>query len=108
MKYTSTTIMESGGNGQFEGSFSIDTGSETINIADELLTTYEVAKSRAESIFLEQGFNTKVVSIEIAHVNNMEIGDAVELDSTLYVIDSMEYYIDGVKTKVKISSKRWE
>ncbi len=108
MKYTSTTITESGGNGQFEGSFDIATGSETINVTDELLTSNEVAKSRAESIFLEQGYNTKVVSIEIAHIDNVSVGDITEINSILYVIENIEDYTEGIKTKLRISAKRWE
>ena len=87
-KYYSTTIPDGSDNtnNQIEVAFEMARGTEDITIVDELLTTLDVAKDRAESTFLEQSYITKQLTVKTFHIDEVNIGDIVQIDLVNYKV----------------------
>lgn len=108
-KYQSTLIPLGTGNTnkEVEVTFEMGRGTETITIRDELLTSYDVAKARAESIFLEQSYITQMVTIRTFHIDGIELGDTATVDGIKYKIVSITETMEWAKIPMTISMKRW-
>jgi hypothetical protein len=107
-KVFSDTIEDVITNRQYEGSFSCDRGTETITINDEMLTTFEVTKKRAEAEFLTQSYIEKAVTVMTYHIDGINIGDLVEVDGVVYFITGITDNLDGVKATMQITARRYE
>lgn len=108
-KYHSVVIPDTATNtnNQIEASFEMARGTEEITINDELITDYEVAKVRAESIFLEQSYHIEQLHIETFHIDEINIGDICSVGAVLYKIERITDKIEGAKVKMAITMKRW-
>lgn len=112
-KYSSTTVSEDSvtvhpTNEEISLSFDIARGSSTVSINEPLLTNYEVAEARATSIFLDSSYTTKRVVVETYHIDRLNLGDTIEIDSILYIIQSISDKIIGAKASMILTCERWE
>ena len=107
-KIYSTTVVDINGNKQLECSFTISRGSETIVILDEMLTNLTVAQARAESIFLDQSYVSKKISLSTYHIDAVYIGDIISVNSVLYKIIDIVDVIVGAKATINIVGERWQ
>jgi len=110
-KYTSESITNDTGintNLELSVSFEIDTGSETVFVDEKLLTNYTVAEARAKAIFLDSGYISKRIAISTYHLDNINIGDLISVDSALYKIISLTDKVVGAKCSLDIIAERWD
>ena len=110
--HTSETITDTSNtstNNELSLSFDIDNGgTETVYVEDKLLTNYEVAKARAESIFLDEGYINKRVTFSTYHIDNLHIGDTIQLDDLLFKVIGIRDVIKGAKVSMEITAERAE
>lgn len=108
-KYHSVVIPDTATNtnNQIEASFEMARGTEEITINDELITDYEVAKARAEAIFLEQSYHQEQLFIETFHIDEVNIGDVCSVGGVLYKIERIVDIIEGAKVKFSVTLIRW-
>lgn len=108
--HTSETITDTSNtntNNELSLSFEIDNGgTETSYVEDKLLTNYEVAKARAESIFLDEGYTTKRATFSTYHIDNLHIGDTIQLDGLLFKVISITEKIKGAVVSMDITAER--
>jgi uncharacterized Zn finger protein len=114
-RYTSKTIVEDEViqhvvpvNEEVSLTFEINRGTETVNVDDKLLTNFEVAEARATSMFLDSSYIKKRVEMETYHLDNLHLGDIIEVDSVLYKVVSIEDNISGAKASMTIVADRWD
>jgi len=112
-RYTSKTIItdsvvEPPKNLEVSLSFTVNVGTEEINIKDELLTNFNVSKARATSIFLDSSYIAKRVTFETYHFDGLRIGNYISIDGSVYVVESIIDTIAGAKISSKITAQRWE
>ena len=81
-------------------------GTETVYVDDKLLTNYDVAKARAESIFLDEGYVTKRVTFSTYHIDNLHIGDTIQLDGLLFKVINIVDKIKGAVVSMDITAER--
>jgi hypothetical protein len=109
--HTSETISDTSNastNNELSLSFDIaNGGTETLYVEDKLITNYEVAKARAESLFLDEGYINKRVSFSTYHIDNLHIGDAIQLDNLLFKVISIKEVIKGAKVSMDIVAERF-
>lgn len=109
--HTSETISDTSNtstNNELSLSFEIDNGgTETSYVEDKLLTNYEVAKARAESIFLDEGHINKRISFSTYHIDNLNIGDIFKVDGLLYKTISINEKIQGARVSMDIIGERF-
>lgn len=108
-KYYSTTapVGTDNLNKEIEATFEMPRGTETVTINDELITNYEVAKDRAESIFLDQSYITQNMTIQTFHIDDVNLGDTAQVDGILYKVVGVSEEIKDAKVKMTITMKRW-
>lgn len=108
--HTSETISDttnSSTNNELSLSFDIaNGGTETVYVDDKLLTNYDVAKARAESIFLDEGYVTKRVTFSTYHIDNLHIGDTIQLDGLLFKVINIVDKIKGAVVSMDITAER--
>lgn len=108
--HTSETISDttnSSTNNELSLSFDVaNGGTETVYVDDKLLTNYEVAKARAESIFLDEGYVTKRVTFSTYHIDNLHIGDTIQLDGLLFKVINIVDKIKGAVVSMDITAER--
>lgn len=109
--FTSETISDTSNtstNNELSLSFEVvNGGTETVYIEDKLLTNYEVAQARAESVLLEDGYIHKRISINTYHIDNLHIGDIFQVDGLLYKTISINEKIQGAKVSMDIVGERF-
>lgn len=108
--YHSTTLPSdlTSTNNEIEASFEMTRGTEEITINDELITNYDVAVARAESIFLEQSYTTKQLVVKTFHLDGISIGDICSVQDVYYKITKIVDSVSGEKAEMTITMKRWE
>ncbi len=89
-------------------SFTIPTGTETININDKLLTNYEIAQARAKSEFLDNGYISKRVTISTYYLDDVYINDTIQVNAVFYKIIRLQVKVNGAKVNLEITAERWE
>lgn len=108
--HTSETISDttnSSTNNELSLSFDVaNGGTETVYVDDKLLTNYDVAKARAESIFLDEGYVTKRVTFSTYHIDNLHIGDTIQLDGLLFKVINIVDKIKGAVVSMDITAER--
>jgi len=92
---------------KFSESFTIDRGTEVLSIVDALVVNKDVAKSRAESIFLDQSFTQKVLRFSTYHMDGYGIDDITQYEDELYKIVASDTEINGAKIEMIVEVKRW-
>lgn len=109
--FTSKTISDTSNintNNEVSLSFEVvNGGTETVYIEDKLLTNYEVAQARAESVLLEDGHINKRISINTYHIDNLHIGDIFQVEGLLYKTISINEKIQGAKVSMDIVGERF-
>jgi len=107
-KIYSDTVATTETNAQIEIAFELERGgTETVTVIDELLTTEEAARERAEAIFLEQAYTHKIIEIETPHIDGLHIGNIISYNGLLYAITEMIDTIQGAKAAIKLKCTRW-
>lgn len=107
-KYYSDTVDTTASNNELEIAFEQENGVDIISINDEMLTNYNVVRSRAKSILLSQGYISKKVSISTYHIDGLHIGDIISVDGILYKAQSITNTIIEAKVSMTIVAERWE
>jgi hypothetical protein len=107
-KVFSQTVETVSSNKEIEIAFEMQRGSEVITINDEMLTNYQVALARAESIFLEQSYKSKIISVTTYHINDINVGDIVRVDNVLYKIIKIVDSLSDASAIMQIDAERWE
>ena len=109
--HTSETISDTSNtstNNELSLSFDIDNGgTETVYVEDKLLTNYDIAKARAESVFLDEGYINNRVTISTYHIDNLHIGDPIQIDGLLFKVISAKDVIKGAKVSMEITAERF-
>lgn len=112
-KYTSTEITEDTVtphpiNEEITLSFDIAKGTETVSIQEPLITNFAVAEERARSVFLDSSYTTKRLTFETYHIDGLALGNIIEIDATLFIIQSITDTIVKSKASMRITCERWE
>ena len=110
--HTSETIGDTSNtstNNELSLSFDIDNGgTETVYVEDKLLTNFAVAEARAKSILAEDAYLTKRVSFSTYHIDNLHIGDTIELDTLPFIVISIVEKIKGAVVSMDITAEKVE
>lgn len=106
-KYVSKTVEDDVSSNELEIAFDFVSGDNDIVVKDELITNYETAKARAESIFLEKSYKVEAIEISTYYQNGLEIGDIILIDNLRYKIVDISLDIEKVKAEMNIIAKRW-
>ena len=108
--HTSETIGDTSNtstNNELSLSFDIDNGgTETVYVEDKLLTNFAVAEARAKSILAEDAYLTKRVSFSTYHIDNLHIGDTIELDTLSFKVISIVEKIKGAVVSMDITADK--
>lgn len=109
--HTSETITDTSNtstNNELSLSFDVvNGGTDTVYVDDKLITNYDVAKARAESIFLDEGYVTKRVTFSTYHIDNLHIGDTIQLDGLLFKVINIVDKIKGAVVSMDITAERF-
>lgn len=110
MGYTYSTDIGTGQvNNELERKYiNTHSGTESIEVTDEALTSIEACDERAESVFLDQSYIQSIVTLSTYHRDGLKIGDVVSLDNILYKIESIDESCQGAKAEITINMKRWD
>ena len=112
-KYTSTTTTTDGintqvTNGELVTSYSNVKGVDTVTVSDILLTNQQVCEDRAKAIFLDETYITTRKVVETYHIDDMLIGDLVEIDGILYKVKAISDKVKDAKAIMRITCERWD
>lgn len=96
-------------NNQYEVCFEHEgRGTETIEIDNELLNTFDSCKERAEAEFLSQAYIHKIITFDTYHVSDVQINDDISVENNIYKVISVSYNIVGAKASMRVTAKRWD
>jgi len=89
--------------------FEIENGSEKVlKIEDEFINNYEIAKSKAVSLFLEYSYIKQKIQVGTYFIDNVSLGDIVMIDNSLYIIENITITIVKGAVKMSILGFRYE
>jgi len=76
-------------------------------VTNSSINTFEVAKSKATSMLLEKCFNKDIITVSIPFVSNLNVGDDIEIDDSIYVVEKLTYNSLKLGITIKVIAFRY-